>query len=741
MQERGIRVDVEGMKKIGEDYARKIDETTDQLRKAVGYDINPNSPKQLADYFYSKRGLPAYRKRGGGVTTDDTALKRLTRKGIREATLVRQIREYAKAHSNYLNTEKVDLDGRIRCSYNPAGTRFSRISSSENIFGTGCLMPDAEVLTPLGWVAFKSLSEGLDTMQWNLDGRLSWCTPIIHKYAYEGSMIQASSNLHSNLYTPDHRIPKLTKRGFLHTDCAEILSKESNWFLPLSGQFKSGTLKFLGIRLLVAIQADGSIEGNGIRISLKKKRKISRLLKLFSELEIDYTEQAASEGYRRFYIRVADAAPYIMLLNMEGKKCYGSWLMWLDEETARELLDEIPYWDGDERDRSSRYFTAVKSNADWIATLAHLYGMSATVTWSYNNLADESYGDATTKLFTTNIKPRDKAYQSAEYFSTVPYKGDVYCISVPSSYFLVRYNGKICITGNSNMQNWPHALLRFLLFDEGYVGYTVDLSQAENRQVAYIGQVVKMIEAFETGKDVHRLTASMLFMKPYDEISDEPGSAIIGGGHHSERFWGKKSNHSLNYDIGYKTFALVNEIQENQASWIIDHYHMGYPEIRNNFHAGVKRQLAKDRTLTNLMGRKTLFLDAWDDSLWKAGYSCIPQGTTGDIINERGLNYIYYNQDVFEPVELLTQTHDSISFQIPLSTSWEVHSTILNLIEGSLETPLEVHGRKFVIPADFVMGLNFCKDNGVELKELDAESLKGAYETLCQTRNETSQTG
>jgi len=430
MQERGIRVDVEGMKKMGEDYAQKIDETTDQLRKAVGYDINPNSPKQLADYFYSKRGLPAYRKRGGGVTTDDTALKRLTRKGIGEATLVRQIREYTKAHSNYLNTEKVDADGRIRCSYNPAGTRFSRISSSENIFGTGM-----------------------------------------------------------------------------------------------------------------------------------------------------------------------------------------------------------------------------------------------------------------------------------------------------------------------NMQNWPHTLLRFLLFDEGYVGYTVDLSQAENRQVAYIGQVIKMIDAFETGKDVHRLTASMLFMKPYDEISDEPGSAIIGGGHHSERFWGKKSNHSLNYDIGYKTFALVNEIQENQAKWIIDHYHMGYPEIRNNFHAGVKRQLAKDRTLTNLMGRKTLFLDVWDDSLWKAGYACVPQGTTGDIINERGLNYIYYNQDDFGPVELLTQVHDSISFQIPLSVSWEAHCNILRLIKWSLETPLEVHDREFVIPADFVMGLNFRKEEGIELKELDAESLKGAYETLCQTRNETSPIG
>jgi len=92
-------------------------------------------------------------------------------------------------------------------------------------------------------------------------------------------------------------------------------------------------------------------------------------------------------------------------------------------------------------------------------------------------------------------------------------------------------------------------------------------------------------------------------------------------------------------------------------------------------------------------------------------------------------------------VELLTQVHDSISFQIPLSVSWEAHCNILMLIKRSLETPLEVHGRKFVIPADFVMGLNFRKEEGIELKELSSGSLKGAYETLCQTRNEISQTG
>jgi hypothetical protein len=44
---------------------------------------------------------------------------------------------------------------------------------------------------------------------------------------------------------------------------------------------------------------------------------------------------------------------------------------------------------------------------------------------------------------------------------------------------------------------------------------------------------------FENEEDVHRLTAALIFGKPPEEISDKDGSSPIGGGGHSERFWGK----------------------------------------------------------------------------------------------------------------------------------------------------------------------------------------------------------
>ena len=156
---------------------------------------------------------------------------------------------------------------------------------------------------------------------------------------------------------------------------------------------------------------------------------------------------------------------------------------------------------------------------------------------------------------------------------------------------------------------------------------------------------------------------------------------------------------------------------EADAKFIVESYHRAYPGVRNNYHSYVRQSLRENRIVTNLMGRRTLFLGAWDDSLFKEAYSCIPQGTTGDVVNERGINFAYYNQRQFGPLELLVQVHDSIGFQIPLSVPWIEHARMLQAIKTSLETPLRTHfGREFVIPVDLMMGLTMNKRTGRELK-------------------------
>lgn len=288
-----------------------------------------------------------------------------------------------------------------------------------------------------------------------------------------------------------------------------------------------------------------------------------------------------------------------------------------------------------------------------------------------------------------------------------------------------------------NQQNWPHELLKYFKADRGHLTYSVDLSQAENRIVAYVGRIPAMIEAFETGKDVHRLTASLIFNIPPEQISDVKGSTDIGGGKYSQRDLGKKANHSLNYGERYKKFALINEMAEGEAKFICERYHTIYPEVQLNYQALVKSMLYRDRTVINLMGRRRVFLGQLDEMLFLAAFAQIPQSTVADIINERGLNLIYYDPE-FEPVELMTQIHDSIVFQLSLDLPWIRHAQIITKLKQSLETPLQFNDRTFVIPADFTIGTTLHKESSKELKSKNfpqelpalAEKLRQYYEEL-----------
>ena len=436
IMEHGIKINLDSMRSAYDQMQKEAEEVLKELEAVARQPINPNSPKQVAAYFYDVKRLPAYKSKSGGRSTDEKALKRISRKGYKEAKLILKYRHLIKASSTFLNPSKVDKDSRMRCSYNPVGTRYARASSSENIFGSG-----------------------------------------------------------------------------------------------------------------------------------------------------------------------------------------------------------------------------------------------------------------------------------------------------------------------NNLQNQPHEVLTHFEADDQYVFYGMDLSQAENRIVAYEGRIHHMIECFETGKDVHALTARIitaLVLGPEASAkTDIRSKSPIGDGTKTWRDWGKKANHGLNYGQTYKPFSLQNEIPERDGKLIVETYHTGYPGVRSGYHAYVKICLSKNRTLQNLMGRSTLFTDRISDQLYNEAYACIPQGTVGDVIDQRGLNFIYYNTNpLFEHVELMIQVHDQIGFQVPTPwhpdhpVSWEAHSEILRLVKESLETPLYTHYKKrFVIPVDIMMGKCLNKSLGQELNLIDPCTLENSWlEILYNTQ-------
>ena len=279
-----------------------------------------------------------------------------------------------------------------------------------------------------------------------------------------------------------------------------------------------------------------------------------------------------------------------------------------------------------------------------------------------------------------------------------------------------------------NLQNVPHEVLTHFIADEGYILYSLDMSQFENRNVAYIGNIGPMIEAFESGIDVHRLTAAMtlsLMGRPRNTDTVTPTE---------RQDYGKRPNHAFNYGYGYKSYSLAWQVPERDAKRIHEAYHMAYPQLRSGYWAYVQQQLSINRTLTTLMGRSISFLGMWSDALLREAYSAIPQGTCGDLVNTRGILFTYYNTDpIFREVELLTQIHDSITLQMPLNIPLEQHARVLVAIKKSLETPLEWHGRQFVPPVDLIVSQCMNKEKGMEIRNKDfSEDISALTGQLAQ---------
>ena len=140
MQTRGVRVDMSALELTRADILKSAAEKQEELNRLCGRELNVNSSKDCQQYFYIELGVPPYYNEGR-ITVDDSALQRLSRgtakrPGIRQAKLVQDIRGLQKLYGTYLNIE-FDADSRMRCSYNPRGTKFGRLSSSKTIFGTG----------------------------------------------------------------------------------------------------------------------------------------------------------------------------------------------------------------------------------------------------------------------------------------------------------------------------------------------------------------------------------------------------------------------------------------------------------------------------------------------------------------------------------------------------------------------------------------------------------------------------
>ncbi|MDE2103872.1 MAG: hypothetical protein KGL39_41935, partial [Patescibacteria group bacterium] len=141
---KGVRVDTEQRNRLANEIQAEVDSRLAWLTEVLGHPFNPDSPKQMTTLFYedlkqppnitrAKKGIP------GHLTCDEEALQKIAKREPLLKPIVDKILEFRSLRvllSTFI-LMPLDIDGRMRSNYNITGTETFRLSSSENVFGSG----------------------------------------------------------------------------------------------------------------------------------------------------------------------------------------------------------------------------------------------------------------------------------------------------------------------------------------------------------------------------------------------------------------------------------------------------------------------------------------------------------------------------------------------------------------------------------------------------------------------------
>jgi hypothetical protein len=579
MQTKGMKINMEYMI----DLEKNAEEKKAQLFpfEKVGKEVvwklfNPRSSTQIIDWFKTKGiQLPSTEKKEvfNALEKQADKLGFSIRNDKNKVTLTEfenaptlpqeaeaifklyQLKDSGKGLDAWISDKYRDAEDLIHSRFIVTGTSTTRLSSAS----PNCFDGDTEVLTNQGWRFLKDISEDTFVAQWE-DGKMTFVRPrYLTRRAYSGEMITLR-NQHIDLrVTADHRCLLIQRKTGKHFVLPAVEYKQD--YLQINaGQYEGGVGVALSddmIRLLVATQADGSYaNATALDFSFSRKRKIARFREMLKRIGADFREQVRKpiEGKSqviRFYVN--GSVSKIVREYLGADKQFGSWVLWLSRRQLDIFVDEIRHWDG--AYRGHMYASRDSVNADWVQAAMVLSDRRTNIRVRVNNSGSVSHQTDISKdrnySMTTNV---------TKTFEVVTNEV-VYCLSVPSSYVLVRRNGTVCITGQC--QNIPArgfgALVRGGIVprsaDLDYL--KADFSQLELRMVLYLSG----LDPASIGKD------AFTWLVENSDKQFEKAAALYAK---KARDIAKETSHSCDYGEGIK-FYTPEELERSRTKSEIEY--------------------------------------------------------------------------------------------------------------------------------------------------------------------------
>ncbi|BAQ63231.1 DNA polymerase I (plasmid) [Geminocystis sp. NIES-3708] len=252
-------------------------------------------------------------------------------------------------------------------------------------------------------------------------------------------------------------------------------------------------------------------------------------------------------------------------------------------------------------------------------------------------------------------------------------------------------------SSNPNLQNLPRnkEMRSCFIASPNHKLIIADYSQIELRIASEVANDKTMIEAYNRGEDLHKLTASIVLNKPLSEVTKE------------DRQIAKSANFGLIYGSsvnGFRGYAESNygiSLSESEAKTIMDNFFKSYSGLAN-WHKKTKSRIYNGGiNETRTISDRIRYCD--NASPQKILNTPI-QGTGADILKLALANLVKTLKPYGDKVKLLATVHDEIIL--------EAHEDIAEDVAKVLSEVMVSSGKEFLkrvpIEADSSIGNNWA---------------------------------
>ena len=347
----------------------------------------------------------------------------------------------------------------------------NELSEHQNIglyYDQGCVDAETEFLTPQGWKRIDEYQEGDLVLQANPDGSTQFVKPdeYIKVPAKELYHFKTKYGV-DMMICPLHRVPHWNpedRTKFAETTGQDVWETQNRTQRGWRGRIKTtfntpdnnkkpvSGLTLDELRLQVAVMADGHFPSKTkwVHVQIKKERKKERLVQLLEKAGVEYVRQEGPWKGREGFSKFKFLAPL-------RAKHYWPELYNATQDELATIFDEVFHWDGTVRKSGNKtFFSKSKADMDFIQFVCATQGKRASI---HGGLRQRTDGRPDAVEYSLNVVS-DKSNEFVgissrpvgvrkPYAKIVPTKdGFKYCFRVPSTYLMLRRNGRIFFTGN-----------------------------------------------------------------------------------------------------------------------------------------------------------------------------------------------------------------------------------------------------------------------------------------------------